>query len=78
MAKFFVLCILFVESMYLKAVLGLKISNHNLVLRNHDHGSQSHFCPNPIFELVGVAISAEGIICTSLLLFGLTNIIRPN
>ena len=58
--------------MYLKGVLESKISNHNLDLRNHGHGSQSHFCPNPVFELVGVATSAGGIICAFLLLFGLT------
>ena len=30
------------------------------------------FCPNPVFELVGVATSAGGIMCTFLLLCGLT------
>ena len=30
------------------------------------------FCPNPVFELIGIATSAEGIIRTFLLLYGLT------
>ena len=35
--KSFVLCILLVESMYLKGILRSNLSNHNLVLRNHGH-----------------------------------------